>query len=95
LKNNGATGTIIVYNSKDNKGAILFNSQVPAGGEFTFTQPAGEDKMKSDISVYRDGILVTTIHTSCSKPIGPGSVFVDFVVVQAFSKDRQAEVCPV
>ena len=95
LKNDGATGTIIVYNSKDNKGAILFNNQVSAGDEFTFTQPAGEDKMKSDISVYRDGILVTTIHTSCSKPIGPGSVFVDFVVMQAFSKDRQAEVCPV
>jgi hypothetical protein len=95
LKNNGAAGTIIVYNSKDNKGAILFNSQVPAGGEFTFTQPAGEDKMKSDISVYRNGVFVTQIHVSCSKPIGPGSVFVDFVVVQAFSKDRQAEVCPV
>ena len=95
LKNEGAAGTIVVYNSKDTKGAILFNSQVPAGGEFTFTQPAGDSKMNNDISVYRNGVFVTQIHTSCSKPIGPGSIFVDFLVVQAFSKDNQAEVCPV
>lgn len=50
----------------------------------------GYDKkgtLGTEISLYVGGDLNTKIHTSCSKPIGVGSIFGDFEIIEGSSKD--------
>ncbi len=58
---------------------------------------AGSDKkgtLGPGIDIFVDGREHTSIHTSCSRPIGPGLVRGDFLVVEAFSRINGL-VCPV
>ena len=50
----------------------------------------GNDKkgtLGTEIKICVDGELNTKIHTSCSKPIGPGLVSGDFKVIEGYSKE--------
>ncbi|MEQ9398059.1 MAG: hypothetical protein RJQ04_02715, partial [Longimicrobiales bacterium] len=62
-------------------------------GEFTVVGDRSDGKFKNDVKVFVNGVEVEKIHTSCSKPIGPGAVFGDLKVVAAVSKDN-GPVCP-
>jgi hypothetical protein len=70
----------------------LFDQQVVAGGVFTVlptgqSVPSGyQGTLGNELKVYVDGDYHTTIHTSCSQPIGPGFVSGAFLVVSGRSK---------
>jgi hypothetical protein len=91
LQNNGTGATIKVVQKKDN--IEIFNQFVNAGGEFTFV---GQDKngtMGTEIIIYVGVVENTKIHTSCSKPIGPGLKSGDFEVIEGESL-KGGPLCP-
>ena len=91
LQNNGTGATIKVVQKKDN--IEIFNQFVNAGGEFTFV---GQDKngtMGTEIIIYVGVVENTKIHTSCSKPIGPGLKSGDFLVIEGESL-KGGPLCP-
>jgi len=68
-----------------------FNSVVQPSGVFTIvglpSSSAGFDgTLGTEIDIYVNGTYHTTIHTSCSQPIGPGLISGDFLVVAGESK---------
>ena len=74
----------------------IFAGPVAAGGEFVVSGEDGKDKngtLGTEISIWVDGTLHTTIHTSCSQPIGPGLVAGDFEVVEGYSRNGGL-LCP-
>lgn len=94
LQNNGPTADIVVTQKggKKQPDIVVFAGNVPNGGQFTFD---GEDKngtFGKEIKIFV-GSTETKIHTSCSRPIGPGSVFGDFLVIEAFSR-HGGLICP-
>ena len=73
---------------------LVFADTVDPGQTFAFV---GEDKkgtLGTEIRVYVDGDLNAAIHTSCSRPIGPGLIAGDFLVVDGQSR-RGGALCPV
>ena len=90
LQYNGtAAASIRVSQKGDDE---IYSSTVEPGGQFTFS---GTDKgtMGNEIKIYVDGVENTKIHTSCSKPIGPGLVSGDFVVIEGESL-KGGPLCP-
>jgi hypothetical protein len=93
LRYDGDEGAqIAVYQHKiDN---ATFDEYVGPGGEFTIS---GMDKWQGTlgpkISVNRDNNTITEIHTSCSDPVGPGSVIDDFTVISGYSQ-YGGRLCP-
>ena len=74
-------------------GVKVFDGIVQPGGTFSFV---GADKMGTlgtDIFIDVNGVRNTSIHTSCSQPIGPGLVRGDFEVVSGRSKEGGL-LCP-
>ena len=55
---------------------------------------ATSPQTEKEITIYVDGIESVNIHTSCSNPIGIGSVFGDFTVLDGASKDG-GQLCPI
>ncbi|MEQ9399590.1 MAG: hypothetical protein RJQ04_10550, partial [Longimicrobiales bacterium] len=89
LRNNGAEALIRVESE-----GVVFEGVVPTGGEFTIVGDRDDGKLKKDVKIFVEGVEVEEIHTSCSRPVAPGTVFGDFEVVRAVSKDN-GSVCPV
>lgn len=84
-----------VYEGKDPKlERLLFEGTVGPNETFNFTGIRSDGKMGKEIGIFVDGARNTKIHTSCSKPIGPGLVSGDFEVVSGYSKYGM-ELCPV
>ena len=75
-----ATGGMVVVTDKD--GNVLYSGTVAPDEEFSFSGVGKDNKMGTEITVNG-----TQIHTSCSKPIGIGSVFGDFTVTEGTNKD--------
>jgi len=91
LKYNGSgTPWVEVKQKKHNE--IVFEGYVASGAEFTFV---GTDKgtLGTEIKIYVDGNENAKIHTSCSKPIGPGLIKGDFEVMEGYSK-KGGKLCP-
>jgi len=86
-----APATITVVQKKN--GAVVFDDSVDPDGEFSFSGADKDGTLGTDILIYVDGTLNTTIHTSCSQPIGPGLVKGDFEVISGTSKDGGL-LCP-
>ncbi len=63
----------------------LFNGDLNPGDEFTFRGLDFNGTMGTKISIFVDDILNAKIHTSCSKPIGPGLLSGDFQVIEGYS----------
>ncbi len=77
----------------------LFNETLQPGEVFDLTgpltgNPGFSGTLGTTIEIYVNGVLHTTIHTSCSVPIGPGLVSGDFQVVSGSSK-HGGLLCPV
>ena len=68
-------------------GQVVFNGSVDPNGEFSFVGTDKKGTLGTEIAVYVDGQLNTKIHTSCSRPIGPGLVSGDFLVVYGESRN--------
>jgi len=85
LKNLGADAQVRVEQKKDE--VTVFDDFVPAEGEFSFSGTDKKGTLSTEISIFVDGILNTKIHTSCSKPIGPGLVSGSFEVISGNSRN--------
>lgn len=87
-----STAHIKVVQKKD--GAVVFDGDVAAGASFSFDGADRKGTLTTEIYLFVNGKLNTSIHTSCSQPIGPGLVSGDFEVVSGSSRGF-ATLCPV
>jgi hypothetical protein len=71
----------------------VFEGQVSSGGQFEFSGVDRKGTLGVEIKIYVDGVLRQSIHTSCSEPIGVGSVFGSFTVVSGASRTGGV-LCP-
>jgi len=89
----GASSVFIeVLQKKDQK--LVFQGTVEPNDNFNFS---GKDEfctLGNEILIYVDDYLNTSIHTSCSHPIGPGLIIGDFKVVKGFSREGGL-LCPI
>ncbi len=72
----------------------VFDGIVQPGESFSFVGADKNGTLGTEISIYVDDVLDTKIHTSCSKPIGPGLVAGSFYVVTGASR-KGGELCPI
>ena len=86
----GVTATIKVV---QNNGDIVFNASVNPGAEFSFIG-TNNGTLGTEIEIFINGSLSIKIHTSCSVPIGIGSIFGLFEVTDGTSKVG-GKLCPV
>ncbi|MHC4377116.1 MAG: DUF7467 domain-containing protein [Planctomycetota bacterium] len=87
LQYQGTAPASIVADEKGPGGDVLFSQVVEPGQEFTLVPIDGED-LANDVEMFIEGELDVSIHTSCSEPIGPGTVWGSFVVTAAVSRDN-------
>lgn len=92
MQNNGGDANIIVRQKKDD--LIAFDGFVASGGSFSFSGKDDKGTLGTEITIVVNGVEHTKIHTSCSKPIGPGLVSGDFEVLGGTSRNG-GEMCPV
>jgi len=92
LRNDGPDAIIQVTEGGKN-GGVVFDGFVAAGAEFSFTGTGDGNKLGKEIKITVDG-SETKIHTSCSRPIGPGLTIGPFTVVSGISRDA-GQICPV
>jgi hypothetical protein len=71
----------------------VFDGIVQPGGEFTFTGQDDKGTLSTEITIYVNCCQNTTIHTSCSQPIGPGLIRGDFEVIEGYSREGGL-LCP-
>jgi len=74
-------------------GQIIFDGIVQPGDIFSFHGADDKGTMGTEITVTENRCTVTKIHTSCSQPIGVGSVFGNFQVVSGASRNG-GDLCP-
>ncbi|MBK8974600.1 MAG: hypothetical protein IPM29_01615 [Planctomycetes bacterium] len=84
LYNGSAPHASIVVVDRD--GRLLFQGVVDPGQSFSFIGLKSDGTMTNDIRIAVNGGAPLQIHTSCSQPIGPGSVFGDFTVLRGASR---------
>ncbi|WP_298555556.1 hypothetical protein [uncultured Algibacter sp.] len=97
LQYNGSQpANIIVKTKKEGEGGskIVFEGNVAPGETFSFIGNDKKGTLGTEIKIYVDGNENTKIHTSCSKPIGPGLISGDFKVVSGTSREG-GNLCPV
>lgn len=78
---------------KDSANVTVFDQPVAPGEQFSFTGSGSGGSLGTNTQIRINGVLHTTIHTSCSQPIGPGFVSGDFLVVSGASTDG-GPLCP-
>jgi hypothetical protein len=92
----GAASVVIV---EDKHGNVFFDSNVPlaTGDTFEVWPLPGKDKLEKEIFLLRGAgdPDPVSIHTTCSKPFGPGLVVGDFSVIAAESVKGGPDMCPV
>ncbi len=77
------------------KTVTIFADTLVANELFTLVGRDRKGTLGTEIQIYVNGSAEPLrIHTSCSQPIGPGLMFGDFLVVEAFSK-RGGRICPI
>lgn len=86
----GAPGRVTIV--ERHGGHTIFDSNLNPGAVFTFSGSGCSGSMGVEIQIYVDGSLDTTIHTSCSQPIGPGMRFGDFEIL-AGSSTKGGPLC--
>jgi hypothetical protein len=70
---------------KDGSGT-LFEGVLLTNNETGLIEGSKDDfKFDGDVKIYRDTVLVSNVHTSCSQPIGVGMQFGDLEVVAGHS----------
>ena len=88
LRYNGPTGLVTVFQ----RWKIVFSKVLETGDTFMFVGTGKDNKLGGRITIRAPGGR-TTIHTSCSQPIGLRMTFGDFEVVAGVSADGGA-LCP-
>jgi|LGOV01.1.fsa_nt_gb hypothetical protein len=93
LQYNGAEAAFIEVVQKKPCDTV-FSGMVQPGEQFTFSGTDKKGTLGTEIRIYVDDMLNTKIHTSCSKPIGPGLVSGDFEVIEGYSR-KGGLLCPI
>lgn len=92
------TGFIEVQSRRGQRYQTLYASYVQSGGQFTVTGTNNDlDKkgtLGATIYIRENGGDPLPLHTSCSQPIGPGTVVGNLVVILATSRNGGL-TCPV
>lgn len=83
---------ITVKQKKD--GQIVFDAVVQPDGEFTFQGMDDKGTLSTEVILIIDGMEDSRIHTSCSQPVGPGTISGDFEVIYGESRNG-GPLCPV
>ncbi|MGB5420490.1 DUF7467 domain-containing protein [Algibacter sp.] len=92
LQYNGSGSAFIEVVQK--KEGTAFSGNVNAGETFSFYGSDKKGTLGTEITIYVNGSEAQKIHTSCSVPIGAGSVFGNFTVIGGASREG-GELCPV
>ena len=88
------TGAPSVVMVTDKKGEVLFDAPLATDEELEIWPLDGEDRLPKTIFLTgADGTV--EIHTSCSKPFGPGLMVGEFTELEASSKEGGDDMCPV
>ncbi|WGK65304.1 SdrD B-like domain-containing protein [Croceiramulus getboli] len=88
---NESTALITVKQKQD--GEVVFNEHVESGSTFSFTGTDKKGTLGTEILIYVNNQLDSQVHTSCSEPIGPGTRFGAFLVIEGASRNGGA-LCP-
>ncbi|MBU4153478.1 MAG: hypothetical protein KKD63_11400 [Proteobacteria bacterium] len=80
---NGIQAAAVKITNKD--GYTLFNQTVQPNGQISLALADGSGRLTPSIKLYVNGLFHTSIHTSCSVPIGPGLIAGNFTVVSGSS----------
>jgi hypothetical protein len=87
-------GTDAQVNFKITGGSTTyFSGTVSLNGLITIGSKTGS-KLEKDVYIYMNGAFHSKIHTSCSKPIGPGVTAGTLVIEESHSTDN-GEICGV
>ena len=78
-----ANAQIVVETKRE---GVAFDDIVSPGGVFTIYGNDKNGTLGPEITLYVGGVMNTTIHTSCSQPIGAGLVRGDFTVIEGYSR---------
>jgi hypothetical protein len=89
----GATKANIKITNKDGRELFRLDNVSP-NQQFTFALKDHYGRLTTDIKIYVNWSLNTTIHTSCSQPIGPGLVKGSFEVIAGTSL-YGGNLCPI
>ncbi len=92
LQYNGANPAQVMVKQKN--GDVVFPSQLLQPGDVFNIVGTDNGTFGNEIKIYVDGNENAKIHTSCSKPIGPGLVKGYFEVISGSSKNG-GELCPI
>lgn len=68
-------------------GTKVFSGQLDSGDTFYFSGADDKGTLGTEITIYVDGCKKGQFHTSCSQPIGPGSMSGDFTVLDGKSRN--------
>ena len=90
--NGGITDATIKIKQKKNGEDIFYN--INTGDQLTVYGKDKKGTLGTEIKIYVNDVENTKIHTSCSKPIGPGLISGDFEVTEGYSKDGGL-LCPI
>ena len=78
--------------------APLFQGTVSTGDQFSVSGTDNyldnKSTLGANIEIRVDGVELGTLHTSCSEPVGPGTIIGDLVVLAATSRNG-GQTCPV
>jgi len=81
---------VVVTQKKKKKhggGEVVFDGILQPGEQFTFVGTDKKGTLGTEITITVNDGDKTKIHTSCSKPIGPGLVRGDFTVIEGYSRN--------
>lgn len=100
LRYNGTLAANVIVTRKAPFSVVLYQNLVQPGTEFTVMGnnygPNGfKGTLGTAITIAIEGGEAVEMHTSCSKPIGPGLVVGDFEVVSGKSRKLTKPLCPV
>ena len=93
LKYTGSVSGATITVEQKNPAMSVFGGVVNPGEEFSFVGKDDKGTFSTEISIYVNGVLNAKFHTSCSVPIGPGTVQGDFVVVNGESRNGGSLSC--
>ena len=92
LRYQGAVGAQVRIDMR--KGDTVFDGFVAPGGTLTVTGADKQGTLGPEVDIFLNGQPHTSIHTSCSQPIGPGLVRGLFEVIEGVSRNG-GDLCPV
>ncbi len=79
---------------KEETGDPIYLGTISEGDIFTIYGNDSKGTLGTEINLLINGLINANIHTSCSKPIGPGLIVGDFLVIEGNSREG-GPLCPV